>query len=207
MMICGDLNCTLDELSNDASTQQTIDSSVQYLKHMMQTLHIKDLYRKKIGINNNTYYNKSRTIESRIDYILGTCFIDDRITKTYMLYPAKIPDHKMVIIKLRSDVEIGKGYWKLNVSTLENEEYKKLISTIINETVTNFNDTLSPKQIWDFCKIRIREASSKFCKDLKEKECTHIKIIEKQILVLEKCKTNMDNKVKAEQQHITKLQR
>ena len=40
-----------------------------------------------------------------------------------MLNSPRIPDHKAVVLKLRNNIDIGKGYWKLNVKYLEDELY------------------------------------------------------------------------------------
>ena len=69
-------------------------------------------------------------------------------------------------------LERGSGYWKLNVSHLENQEYIKGINNIFN-TLENSLDSK-----WEIFKVRTRDFSINFAK--------HSKNIKNKIRTLEK---------------------
>ena len=53
---------------------------------------------------------------------------------------------------LVSEIKRGPGYWKLNTSHLENEDYKKGIENIIE----NLDQTLSALEKWEFFKRKVK---------------------------------------------------
>ena len=53
------------------------------------------------------------------------------------------------------------GFWKLNVSWLENAEYQNSIQKLIQDTCEE-NKHLNPNLIWDYCKIKTKELSIRF---------------------------------------------
>ena len=63
----------------------------------------------------------------------------------------------------------GKGYWKLNSSVLDEKPYDLCISNLIEETVHEYQNILSPTQLWEFLKKRIKEESILYC--IKRSKC------------------------------------
>ncbi len=178
LIACGDFNCTLEEIDKLGGFHH-IDTSIQSLNALLFKLKMKDVFRYRYPLKRDfTYYNKSRTIQSRIDYIFSTDFICNRVSKIYMLYPPRIPDHKIVVLKIKSDVTLGKGYWKCNVSHLSNQEYKELIRKEIQNVKQEMAGKLNAQQTWDLCKIRIKDKSIKFSSKMKQHEKGEIKRIE-----------------------------
>ena len=123
--VCGDLNCALEPIDRLGSSNNK--SSAVNLKTLLLKLSLVDVFRKKWPSKKEyTYYNKSRTIQSRIDYILGSEYMFSRVNKIYTLHAPRVPDHKLLVCHLQSDVQIGSGYWKLNVSLLQNDDLGRL---------------------------------------------------------------------------------
>lgn len=54
----------------------------------------------------------------------------------------------------------GQGYWKLNVSYLENENYKKGIIDIIH----SINTSLSSTEAWELIKRKVKDYSINYAK-------------------------------------------
>ncbi len=185
LSVCGDLNCALE--SADRMGSSYADSSRCNLKTLMQKLSLQDLFRKKYPQKiMYTYYNKTKTIQSCIDYVLGTAYFLNRIDKIFSLHPPKIPDHKMVVCKLLPDVKIGTGYWKLNVSLLQHDDFKQQISNVIRHTKQQVNEKSNENELWDLCKIKIKEISIKYSYDARCKSKAEICNIEKQIVNIDK---------------------
>ena len=64
-----------------------------------------------------------------------------------------------------SPVKRGPGYWKLNVSVLQNEQYCTMIHTVITDWLRDRHRLSSPQVAWDVLKFRVRSLSQVFCKD------------------------------------------
>ena len=62
--------------------------------------------------------------QSRIDYIFTSTFLNAYIENVSIKRAPKIPDHKAVIINFSFANSRGRGYWKLNTSLLENEDFQ-----------------------------------------------------------------------------------
>lgn len=77
-------------------------------------------------------YNKKRflfsgdsdIIRSGIDYICNSKYLNGNIKSIYFRNVPNIPDHKAVISNIHIGTERGSGYWKLNTSLLNDNNYK-----------------------------------------------------------------------------------
>ena len=121
LIVAGDFNCSVADIDRKFPN---IDRSRPVFKDFIKYIDVIDTFR---SLNKSkvcyTYSNSSKTVQSRIDYILCSPYINNLAKKGYVLNPPRIPDHKAVIIKLRPEIISGKGYWKLNTSLLQNEDY------------------------------------------------------------------------------------
>ena len=79
---------------------------------------------------------------SRIDRLyVNSTHTNDITNMKYIHTP--FPGHKIFSFVVKKDIEWGKGYFKLNTSILEDEEYEKLVDETVAEvnTLTNRNPT------------------------------------------------------------------
>ncbi len=77
---------------------------------------------------------------------------------------APTPDHKAVVIKVNTHTNPrGKGYWKLNTSVLEEEDYVIGIKDLIKKTILEFSNDICKGKLWELIKVRIKEFSIKYC--------------------------------------------
>ena len=106
-----------------------------------------------------TYSNNSGLIQSRIDYIFTSLYMRNLVKKKYILTPPKVPDHKAVVCSFKEELDIGKGYWKLNVKLLEDDAYSAHIKHVIQEVKRVYSPHLDKRQLWDYCKTQIKEES------------------------------------------------
>ncbi|WAR01916.1 YTX2-like protein, partial [Mya arenaria] len=115
-------------------------------------------------------FNRNKSY-SRIDYILTSKSIGNEVDScTIEHFP--LSDHDAISIKLVMETETrGPGLWKMNTSILENPEYVKQWT----KQKCNFSTLTS---WWEIAKIRIKEISIDFCKEL-NKSKTGIKQLEK----------------------------
>ena len=78
----------------------------------------------------------------------------------------------------------GTGYWKLNTSYLENDDYVKGIKDIIQNVINNVNGSHIVK--WETLKYDVKQFSLKFAKQFQ-------KNIKKKILYLEEAISNIED--------------
>ena len=102
---------------------------------------------------------KPRIILERIDYILVTDNVA-RLTKSSCILPAYKSDHSIPTINwLQSEYKRGPGYWKLNISHLENIEYKEEIVNIIRNLSDQYTDIVMR---WELIKMAVRGFSIQY---------------------------------------------
>ena len=157
LLICGDFNVSLSDI--DRKTPNS-DKSRPVLRDFVSYLDVIDSVR---ALNKTkvmfTYSNANCTIQSRIDYILCSQYVMGLAKKSYVLRPPKVPDHRAVILKLHPDIKCGPGYWKLNVSHLQDINYSQHIKKTIDDTKAEYSNILDKRQLWDYCKYKIKEES------------------------------------------------
>jgi exonuclease III len=182
--VCGDFNCALEGIDRLNAAN---DASRGSLKDLLNYLNLEDTYR--ISNKNKpgyTYSNKRGNIQSRIDHIFCSDYLNDLIKKSYILNAPKIPDHKAVITSFKPSLTHGNGYWKLNTSFLEDESYKENIIKLINNVKTEYEDSLNKRDLWDLCKIEIKDFSISWAKKHRGMAKKGIKCLEEELEDIEK---------------------
>ena len=97
---------------------------------------------------------------SRIDRLYVSSTLTNDITNIRYIHTPFV-GHKVFAFLLKKDVEWGKGYFKLNTSVFEDEEYEKLV----DETITEVR-TLSgrnPSQKWEVFLLTLKTKSIRYC--------------------------------------------
>ena len=80
--------------------------------------------------------------------------------KSCSFVQAPTPDHKAISLDIQFyNKERGKGYWKLNNSVLNDEEYKQGIAELYNETDMQYEGQVSNTLLWEFLKVKIKQFS------------------------------------------------
>ena len=85
-----------------------------------------------------------------------------------------------------SERKRGKGYWKLNVSVLKEDGYKKNISDLIKHTIAEYADQVDSSMIWELIKVRVKEFSVKYCCKRSNEQNIVIDLLETKINALDK---------------------
>ena len=132
--------------------------------------------------------SKKPIVQSRLDFFLTSQNITTRVLKSNIL-PGFSSDHAapqiMVDVKKPNS---GKGFWKLNVSLLDNPEYCDTIIKCIEEVKKENPDTDGPL-LWDTVKCKIRGASVKFSARVKRDRVNKLKTLENLLI---KANDNLD---------------
>jgi hypothetical protein len=72
------------------------------------------------------------------------------------------------------------GYWKINNSILNEEEYKQIINNLINSYL-NTKKTIDIRLLWDTLKIEIREITSVYCRNKAKSTRENLRNLEKDL--------------------------
>ena len=95
-------------------------------------------------------------------------------------------DHRFLKFQCQiSNDKRGPGYWKLNVSYLQNDKYVNGIQNIIN----NLDKSLTPIDKWERIKLKVKEFSVNFSIFQQKIIKTRTKIIEQEIKKMESGRT------------------
>ena len=187
IIITGDFNCCKDRKS---------DNSYKKLMNVIEHLNLKDMW---LDLHPNlsgfTWCNANNIPASRIDYIfISKDFIYDvdkiiirRVPGTHS-NNTRMTDHRVLKFSLNmNNRKRGSGYWKLNSSILNNEEYEEGINRIIE----NLDRELSPLSKWESFKSQVKEFSIVFSTKNKKEWKHKIQNIEKEISRIDE--SNADN--------------
>ena len=198
LIICGDFNCCLG--SNDRSTgTHLMDKSRKSFRMFIEHFELFDT----ITVNNrdiNRYTWTDGKVQSRLDYILmkkDSNVIIKSLRHTTVISDNKsqrVTDHKAVQINCQLETDRrGPGYWKLNVSLLNNNDYRSEVMILINEMgkikITN------ARLRWEHFKIRIKELSIKFSSKIAKSEKSDIQKIEGKLAELDELKVHTDDQI------------
>ena len=110
--------------------------------------------------------------------------IKSRILKCEII-PGFFSNHSDVVTDLDiTDASRGKGFWKLNCSLLNEEQFCSIIRHCIRETQVN-NKGCNPHTMWEVIKCRIRGVSIKYSGAKKRAHIDRLSGINKRLLDLE----------------------
>ena len=99
---------------------------------------------------------------------------------------APTPDHKAVSLDIQfCDKKRGRGYWKLNNSVLNDDEYREGILNLYTETTRQYGGQVSNTLLWEFLKVKIKQCSISYCVMKSKTAQNQIKELEKRLDLLD----------------------
>jgi hypothetical protein len=179
-VIGGDFNSVFDPVLDRKSCSQIsrADDTSRDLYDLISALEIEDIWRRR-NPNKKEYTFTRNESKSRIDFFLTSKEIDNEICNTNIsnfLYS----DHNLISIKVSiSDVERGRGLWKLNVSILQETSYIELIENYWRSWRLRKCEFTSKREWWDMSKHAIKMLSIDFCSNFNRKKSEIIKLEDK----------------------------
>ena len=185
-MLVGDFNLTLQPEFDRQETIERHPKAVDRLKNIMIDWNLVDLWRiRNPGSKYFTWYRtKPKYIASRIDYMLiseGLTTLTENITHLTGIRT----DHSCVFASVKIDYNSrGPGYWKLNTSLIENEQYIHQTKELINDKLTEYGH-LPIIEKWELTKQKVAEHSKQFAKAVKNKRNLLIADISEELADLE----------------------
>lgn len=130
-----------------------------------------------------TWCRKDRSEATRIDYFLiGPEGYKNSISCDIRPIVLQYTDHNCVSIKIDLNRgHKGRGYWKLNSSILENEDYVKTISNLKTNYKNKSINYPDLDLLWDNFKTEVRDISINYCKFKAKEKRDKINILEKDL--------------------------
>ena len=112
-----------------------------------------------------TWTKPDGTISSRIDLILFPNQWAHEMGRADTL-PCPYSDHSAVTLSFQvPNTNLpGPSYWKLNVSILDEREYRARITALWRQWQTRRHEYDSIQMWWDLGKIKIRDETTRYCK-------------------------------------------
>ena len=202
IVIGGDFNDILSE--NDTKTKvqnKKFDKPVNSLKTLIKSLKLKDIWREKnLTKTQFTWSRKNRSESTRIDYFLiGTEAKKNCVSCDIRPVAIQYTDHNSVSLKINIDRgNKGRGYWKLNSSILEDDQYINIIKNLIKKYKERAKTHNSLDILWDNLKIEIRDYSISYCK---QKSRMKKNIIKETEHILKNLNMEIDNNNKNRDSH------
>ena len=174
----GDLNCPLDPaLDKKGGVLTPRRAVISCIGCLQNELDLIDIWRiKNPGVKSFTWSQQHQKIFCRLDYWLISNNLHDCV-KSVKIIPAIKTDHSAICLELSflDEGVPGPGYWKMNCSLLDDDDYVEAISKMIPAWVEEGRRELSGHRcVWDWLKYNIRifsiQHSKKKSKTIKEKE-------------------------------------
>ena len=165
-IIIGDFNLTLDVERDRQNTYCNNNKAKETIENMMDHFFLKDIWRiqnedkKEFSwIKKGSYPSKA----SRIDFALVSGGLDQSIETTQYI-SSIMTDHRAIYLVIQLHcAERGRGYWKLNTSLLQKQEYIEYMNLELQTTI-NSSTGKTPQQKWELLKKRIKEKTIDFSK-------------------------------------------
>ena len=112
-------------------------------------------------------------IQSRLDFFLVSFGIVSCIEEADII-PGFKSDHSAITLKIGINTQPrGPGFWKLNCSFLQDNEYVNMVNNIF-ENARQTVETEDPILIWEMLKLKIRSETMKYA--AKKKKAGKIKL-------------------------------
>ena len=163
-VILGDFNLTMDVNIDRENTFNNNNKSRDKVLDMCNEFCLIDIWRSRnldqreySWIKKNCFPIKA----SRLDFALLSGGLDQYVEMVEYISSIKT-DHRGIYVVLQlSPFERGLGYWKLNCSLLQNQNYVEFINREIELTLQSSRDK-TPCEKWEKIKERVKKASVKY---------------------------------------------
>ena len=158
IIIGGDFNLVLDiDIDKKGGLAKTHTKAVKVIKDHMAELDLVDVW----------FLNRQKPkIHCRLDFFLVSQSLACNVTNSDVLAGFKT-DHFLITIKLSLHLNWrGPGFWKLNMSLLEEDGYVKQIKTAIKAVQEEYQEdnTVDTALTWEMIKLKVREQSMMYAK-------------------------------------------
>ena len=165
-ILIGDFNLTLNVELDRENTYCNNNNLMQEVQNIMDEFQLVDVWRQRYEEKREYSWIKSGTYPikaSRIDLALTSGGID-HYTQMIQYLSSIYTDHRALYMVLEvSNNQRGTGYWKLNTSILQDQQYINQMNIELERTI-NTLQCKSPSKKWEKIKSRIKEFTVKYAR-------------------------------------------
>ena len=168
IVIGGDFNCPLNPLLDkmggiNIPRTRLIDS----IKKLQTNFFLDDIWRiKNPTIKSFTWSQRSPLVFCRLDYWLISHHLQDSVEMVDIQNSIK-SDHSAIVLHLQPTVDNlkGPGFWKLNTSLLDDNEYLEQLKEKMSQIRNAYADAMQDKRVlWEWMKYNIRDFTIQYSK-------------------------------------------
>lgn len=195
IIVLGDLNVTLNSADSINRIGYQGENMVRdIIKTTMETF---ELFDSRQTIDNNEpmpSWNRGRTY-SRLDYILIPETMQNMVTSYKHDWKMVDSDHCSILaeIGLPRSVPIGRGYYKINTSILEDLDNVNIIKEHIELSINNIPEGWNPHQIWDYIKMEIRSICIRLSRIISRNDKLELELTEKELQTVKEYLIRLEN--------------
>ena len=163
IIMAGDFNLVLNvDEDKKGGLPRTHQNCLKVIKQACEDLDLTDVWRTlNPTVHRYTWRRKKPEIHCRLDFFLiSSSLICD--TNQADIVPGYKTDHSMILLKIALHYNPrGRGFWKLNTSLLQEDEYLRQIKTVIHQTKNEYksDNPVNPTLLWEMIKMKVREKS------------------------------------------------
>ena len=187
IIIAGDFNLVLDlQKDKRGGLPRTHTSSADIIKTWTEENQIIDIWRKMHKHEFQFTWKRLLPVKifCRLDFFLISANTSELVSRCCIL-PGYMTDHSAIVLDINLiKHKRGPGFWKLNCSFLQNEDYKEGIKDSIIKTVGDNPDT-APGLLWDTIKMNIRGYTIQYSARKKKSKFNIITALERRLTNLE----------------------
>lgn len=175
LILGGDFNLVLSQKDKIGGTKLKKRNSLSKLNQIIDHLGLTDIWRLKHPSSSNyTWSQKNPTVLCRLDFFLITKGLESISIKSDIHYVPHT-DHKMISLRIQGQAaERGPGFWKLNSSFMEDEDYCTHIRKLIDDKWLEYMPMKNKSLRYELVKFDIKQYSHRYgtnkAKLLREKE-------------------------------------
>ena len=166
IIIGGDFNINLTTVDQHVNPNNKSIGYLRNLSLLMEQLDLSDIW--KIRHPDKVRYTRREKTrfgfkQSRIDHFLVSPGIEYCVKNTDIL-PGIRSDHSLLKLSLLNEQEQqrGRGIWKLNVSLLDDKNYRDFMKKVIDRAIKDCINLQDSTKSWDYIKCCIRTESISF---------------------------------------------
>ena len=161
----GDFNIIFNPTLEKKGGNMELKKSTEIMEEILYKNSLQDVWRLKNPTTKRyTWRQKSPSIQCRLDYFFISEFLHDYVVNTNIIQSVR-SDHSGITIHIqslgdKSDIK-GRGYWKLNSSIINDEDYVNELITEKDIWVEETSTVVDPRIRWEYLKYKIRDFSIK----------------------------------------------
>ena len=182
-VVLGDFNFVEEDRDREggASMNDHDRTLVRKFNDTMGVWELQDVFRAVRGDDDDFTYCHYVGARSRIDRVYVEAELVGRVTKvTSKPVLGQTKGHRMVRIEVEEGLDLGRGYWKFNVSLLRDSAYVELIRETWAEAREDKGVFQGVGEWWDYVKVLLRTVTIDFARRKRLEESRVVRELERE---------------------------